>query len=253
MSGITISSWNAQGNFRMKYQFLGPILSSWDSNVILVQEQGNPDTTGFNRGEIFEIGSKCFVCAFCFKDPTATNFRCTTAVFVESELYPHIVDRGIYSVAVGRPLVYIDLASGVRIATVHSIANNAQSVQDNRNYIKWLDYDSLGKNWIMMGDFNSEPIQYPECIYGNSITLSPNSHQSIPYWIYSTGGIEFCNILFDANPTQGANGVRNSNYDFIFYSDTPSFRIGGIINQKIYLPEYGVISDHNLIQTTIWM
>lgn len=181
---------------------------------------------------------------------------------------PHIADIGWYTPAVQRFMYYIDLAEGVRIATVHVTANGETAVREVKEYIGWLDQNSPSNGWILTGDFNSRPVRYPVPIPGNpAINISTNKSQTIPYKTTSTGGIYFCNLLFDVNPTQGPGGTRCNCLDYTFYREPVDFQVLEIRNRMVLScrkdncidficpscieMKKNCISDHNLIQTIV--
>ncbi len=267
--GVMINCWNAQGGSRDKIQYLAPMISAAYGNILVLQEEGVPGNTGYEEGETVIIDRTEFICLEAKIDMTAVNLRCSTAILVEKELWPHIVAVNQYAPAVQRPLCYVDLAAGVRIATVHATAYAPTAIPEVKGYIEWLDENSPPNGWILAGDFNSQPEDYPLHIFGNStIALSANVSQEIPYKAYSAGGILFCNVLFDANPTQGAGGGRVNKYDFTFYRSEPGFVVSRIANRMVLdcrdrscmdfmcptCTRGGIyISDHNLIQTLVFM
>lgn len=264
-----INCWNAQGGSRDKIQYLAPLISAAYGNILVLQEEGVPGNTGFAEGETVIIDSTEFICLGAKIDETAQNLRCSTAILVEKELKPHIVAVNQYAPAVQRPLCYVDLAAGVRISTVHATAYAPTAIPEVKGYIEWLDRNSPPNGWILTGDFNSQPWDYPIHISGNpTITLSANVSQDIPYAAFSTGGILFCGLLFDANPTQGAGGNRGNYYDFAFYRSEPKFVVSGIVNRMVLdcrnrgcmdfmcptcAGKGNCISDHNLIQTLVYL
>ncbi len=267
--GIMINSWNVQGGSKEKLSSLEHMLSSSYANLLVLQEEGAPGTTGFKKGNDVEIGGRRYICISASIDYTAENLRCSTAIFAEEILRPHIVGTGEYIPEVRRPICYVDLAAGVRVATVHATANVSSSVLEIKNGIGWLDLDAPSNGWILTGDFNSCPGDYPLHIAGNpQIALSANKSQEIPYAANSIGGICFCNMLFDANPTQGRAGDRTNYYDFIFYRSDPGFAVLNINNRIVRecrthgcmdfmcgscTNSGNYVSDHNLIQTMVYM
>lgn len=266
--GIMINSWNVQGSSKSKLDVLVPLLSASYANLLVLQEEGVPGTTGFQKGEKVLIGDRPYICVSAEKDCTAKNYRCSTAILAEEILCPHIVGAGEYLPEVQRPMCYVDLASGVRVATIHATANEYEAVSEVKEEISWLDMYAPSNGWILTGDFNSCPGDYPLHIAGNpQIALFANRSQEIPYAANSSGGIYFCNMLFDANPTQGARGVRTKYYDFTFYRSDPGFSVTGIRNRYVCSERINscmdfmcsvcknnvYVSDHNLIQTMVYM
>ena len=249
---IQISSWNSQGKFRQNSQYLGNCLSHDCPNVLLLQEEGVPGDTGFKRDEFFSIGNIEFKCVIALTDPLAVQYRCTTAIAVQINLLPHIRKVCAAQYATARPMCYIDLANGVRIATIHAIADDRQSVQEVLECIKWLDKQRKEEeySWILMGDFNSEPIRYgiTKAGYG--------SIQRIQYAGSSTRGQQYCNLYAPACPTQGGSGWMTERIrclDYVFTVDNPPFGIGFLQNMRIWRPGYTEASDHNFISVRIMM
>lgn len=241
---VAISSWNAQGGSQNKLTFLDGVLSESTPNILLLQEEGVPGTTGCQVNDNFVIGTTNYKCVIAAPDPTAQNLRCSIAILVEEELLPHVSNAGIEVHSVQRPLCYIDLASGIRIATMHAIADESQSVTEVRDFINYLD--NYGMNWILMGDFNSTPGRYP---LGPAAQLFANRAQTIQYAGSSTRNQQYCNMIFDVNPTQGAGGNRVNYLDFAFFREPAhGFQVQRLRNITV-TDNYGnPVSDHNLIQ-----
>jgi hypothetical protein len=244
--GVQINSWNAQGGFREKSKYLDGMLSSLVPNILLLQEQGTRGGTGYNENEVFTIGESNYCCMVCEEDPIAHVERCTTAIMVENGFVNHVVGRGTMSGAVERPLCYIDLASGVRVATIHAIANSSESVLEIKHYIDLLDKESPNVNWIFMGDFNSEPLDYA---LANQV-LIPNIEQVVRYK-GTESRPKFCYVIADSQPTQGPVGQRISYLDFAFTSINHNFAVDGIRNRMVYDTYGNYRSDHNLIQLSV--
>lgn len=241
---VRVSSWNSQGDFRDKSTYLNNLLSSYAPNILCVQEEGTPGRTGYAEGETFMIGADEFKCVWSEPDPTAKNERCTVAIMVEKKFQKHVINAGSFSQWVSRPVCYIDLASGVRIATIHAIANSADSVSEVRKAIEWLDENSPGGNWLLTGDFNSSPFVYD--LSRNQI--SPNRESKIQYFGSSSREQKYCNILFDAGVTQGAQGKRCKSLDFAFSGSNHYFTVNRISNTMVTDESANHVSDHNLIQ-----
>lgn len=248
--GVQISSWNAQGGFRYKKDCLAGMLSSRLPNILLIQEEGtidgNAGGTGYEEGEVFQIGGYFYQCVIACADSTAKKKRCTTAIMVEKILLPHIRNAGWEINSVGRPMCYVDMASGVRIATVHAIANRSDSIGAVKGFISYLDTCGQGADWILMGDFNSEPWNYDV----NRVQLQPNREQIIQYQGSSTRPM-FCNLIADSQPTQGPAGTRCRYLDFAFTSDGHKFAVNGITNRMVHNASGEYCSDHNLIQLNV--
>lgn len=241
---VRVSSWNSQGSFIEKRQYLNNLLSSNAPNILCIQEEGKPNRTGYATGQSFMIGDDEFKCVWSKTDPTAINERCTVAIMVEKKFEKHVINAGCFFPWVSRPVCYIDLASGVRIATMHAIANSANSVSEVRNAIKWVDKDFPGGNWLLTGDFNSSPFVYD--LSRNQIF--PNRENKIQYFGSSSREQKYCNILFDAGFTQGPAGKRCSSLDFAFTGENHYFKVKRISNRMVINDDGEHVSDHNLIQ-----
>lgn len=244
---IQIITWNSQGKFRQNSQYLGNCLSNYCPNALLLQEEGTPGGTGFERDEFFSIGNIEFKCVIALTDPLAVQYRCTTAIAVQRNLLPHIRKVCATQYATARPMCYIDLADGVRIATIHAIADDRQSVQEVLECLKWLDDQrKVGEySWILMGDFNSEPMRYGIAApgYGRGYCIQ--------YWGTSTRDKRFCNIYVSAQPTQGCRGWARTRYlDYVFTNAASAIQPRLLTNTRIYTPNFDDASDHNLISVT---
>lgn len=60
--GIMINSWNAQGGSKGKIQYLEHLISKSCKNILFLQEEGAPGTSGFQKDETVTIGNTEFVC-----------------------------------------------------------------------------------------------------------------------------------------------------------------------------------------------
>ncbi len=242
---IQISSWNAQGGFRYKSDCLGRHLNNrYYYNVLLVQEQGVPGTTGYALGEEFNIGKETYQCVLCETDETAKVFRCTTAIMVEEGLLGQITDLGWHTESVSRPLCWINLWGILRIAGFHAVANDSLSVYEVRKMLGMLDAGDP-PFWVFMGDFNSNPTRYP--LYDTD--LRARRINEIQYAGSHDRNQQYCNLLYSGEPTQGADGNRDSELDFAFSSNS-GVSIGGIQNRLVYrrfLDYPWPVSDHNMI------
>ena len=257
-----ISSWNVQGGFGTNRDLIKDYISQDYPNILLLQEQGAPETTGLVQDQEFKIGNTEFVAAVVIKDPTADNQRCTTAICVERNLYRHVVKGGTVYYGAYRPLCYVQMASEVVIATIHAIANSADSVPQVKKFLDVLNgYETevdakfkSGMDWILMGDFNSEPESYP--IRSNAGATHARLRANYPNKIEYSGSISrgrhSCYIMYDECSTQGPNGKRYNKYDYVFYSNQTKFGIRSISNYLIKKGE-GWKSDHNLVQVLAYL
>lgn len=243
---ILISSWNAQGDFRNKKDYLVGKIPPVLPNILLIQEEGVPYGTGMGWSEEFKIGSLDFKCVIACTDSTAKNKRCTTAIMVEKILLCNILKSGCETKSVERPMCYVDMTSGVRIATVHAIANRSDSIGAVKGFISYLNTCGKGAEWILMGDFNSEPWDY----YVHQVQLKFNQEQRIQYQSGSAKS-KFCNLIADSQPTQGPAGKRRSYLDFAFTGDGHKFAVNGITNRMVHNAKGVHCSDHNLIQLNV--
>lgn len=245
--GVQISSWNAQGDFRRKKDYLAGMISSELPNILLVQEEGVPGGTGMDEDEEFKIGDVDYQCVIACTDSTAKIERCTTAIMVEKILLPHIRNFGCETKSVERPMCYVNMASGVRIATVHAVANRRESIGAVKGFISYLDTCGQGADWILMGDFNSVPWDYDV----NQVQLQFNQEQIIQYQGSKKRNQKFCKLIADSQPTQGPAGTRRRYLDFAFTSDGHNFAVDGITNRMVHKARGVHCSDHNLIQLNV--
>lgn len=260
---VTINSWNMQGGGRDKLAYLDSSLLGNKNNIILVQEAGVSGTTGFLQNEVYQSqDGREFLCMLAVKDPLAAmNERCTTAILVELPLVEHcqisaFYDR-VYSTA--RPLVYVQVG-GLTIATFHAIANASYSVVEVKNAISRINEITRNGNWILMGDFNSEPFDYDM----NRSNIMPNEFNHIRLSGTNSRYDEqkdTCYIIYDRLPTQGPHGRRTRCLDYTFVGNSAVENIGSqYINGRTYALFYNnivvdacnrVVSDHNIIRMDV--
>lgn len=250
---IAIHSWNAQGNFRGKSSCLNGMLCKHIPNIILLQEEGSigaSKNTGFNRQESFFIGYSVFECAIAHTDPTAKSLRCTTAIAVE---WPYIKPNqcDVVTLEIARPLCFIDLGF-LWIGTLHAIADSRYSVVEVKEHLRNLVsfQAETGKDWILMGDFNSNPWDYDIMQKQTKKPFIFNESHTIAF-AETTSETFLCNVIADSRPTQGAGGVRDHYLDFAFHNTNQRFRVIEISNNMIRDNDGDPVSDHNLITVII--
>lgn len=237
---VGISSWNMQGGGgkepKLSALFNTAIKHSAD-DIILVQEEGVPGSTGFQKGK---YGN--YTCVAMEEDPVATNQRCTTGILVKDGIeYNSIGNLNTYGV--NRPIPYI-IYEDVVIATVHAIANDGEAVPLVKSILNVL-YDNY-KYWILMGDFNSEPGRYPVILYNQKQCLSPDEDNYICFY-GTTNAPRVCHLIYPGKPTQGANGIRENTFDYAFCSCNIK-TIGKPMNKIVIDPDRQTyLSDHNMI------
>ena len=260
---LRIRTWNMQGGGASKIAYIQPRL---DRKVILLcQESGVPNTTGFQRGERYGE----YLCLASSVDAAAYNQRCTTSVFVtcdacsahntiycgRCDIFRHmpittyeatnrmnIITRPYLKVTYNRE-VCID------IYTYHATANRNSSVVEVIEIIKSImDYGG-NKNWILLGDFNAEPWDFESY---TPFDLHAGQFNCMIFRTETRTRViseHICYMLYPHGHTQGANGYRTSTLDYAFFSDTicNSGIIADITNYYI-TNEYRVpLSDHNSV------
>lgn len=243
---LLISSWNMQGGLRDKVANMRMPSSPriLNTNILLVQEEGNPDDRGvWVNDEIFIFGKR-FTCIVSEVDPEArVQYRCTTSVLVDD--YVRSLRFQVQKIShVGyRPIVGLKIGS-VSILTVHDIANGTSfDIKDLIN--RGLRYI---EPWMIMGDINCTPQ-----------AMNHDNH-----YIPDTPVFVNCNTvnrpkgfyeIYPANPTQGRNGSRTTTLDYILASESmlPFIRAGANyhIENEMILSNNGYLSDHNMINCVL--
>lgn len=216
------------------------------STIIMLQECGDPDKTGLKQGVTLTspFTNEKFQCYINHSDPTAFVKRCSTAILVSEGL--NVTNYGILlPYGVTRPVVCVEVG-GICFGTLHAIANQSESVPQVKTSL--INLASQYQNWMLIGDFNSNPQDYADYAQQeklNDVLLSGT---------VSRPGYT-CKMIFSKAPTQGANGNRTNLLDFAFISSnvneenilyTEDFKTK-VINIKQLSSSNYYLSDHNLV------
>lgn len=243
-----MQGWGSQYGLDAKKKALFKTISGLKpgNTIVMLQECGNPETTGLTQGEKIKIDSKKnFYCNINYPDPSADALRCSTAILGDEKL-GDISGEAFFPQGVSRPVVCVEVGN-ICFATIHAIANQSYSISEVKASLCLLA--EKYERWILMGDFNSEPSDYtsekpkPEKL--NSVTIGGTE---------SRPGLE-CKMIFSKKATQGPDGGRNRNFDFAFVSKNFSddnflpFSESGtkVSNTQQTTPGSHYLSDHNLI------
>ena len=270
MSNATIVSWNMQGwgsgrpeeNEKMRALCRAIAKQVEQENqsemIILLQECGNPETSGMNPGTVIQnpYDGQYYVCQMIVSDRTAQALRCSTAILTSYEM--EVAETScLYPYGITRPVVYI-IYKNVIIATIHAIADASQSVAQLKAVMQTLDKKKEEENrdaWILMGDFNTDPhafVPTGEKIFWNVknyIQYAGTSRNPKYAWLIAT-----------RYPTQGGGSppVRNAYLDYAFMSDNTEywdvgtafgpFESGELIGVlKVSDEHYRSLSDHSMV------
>lgn len=260
MGIINIISWNSQGGARQGEKFdalsryVGAYNQSGEDCVIFLQEAGTPTPggTGFEEGKCYPLGGRSYYCAVVCPDPIAQVQRCTVTILVNMEFYnKNVTKAGYLEHGAFRPIPCVLVNDQYILAGMHAIADSRQSVTEVNNIISHLDNDKKKRKWILVGDFNAEPECHLEL--SEQTRIVPGKLNPIRY-----GGTksrpQLCNMLYPAQPTQGAGGYRTATLDYAFMEI--NFKNEDIVawrNEIVYstsIPKR-ILSDHNMISMRI--
>ena len=258
---LYVFSWNMQGwNDGAKMDAMTDFFDSMNidlsSNevVIFLQECGHPKLCGFVEKRPIDFNDG-LICQKFSVDPAADekNQRCSTAILTSRNV--NVSGRGAFFPEVNRGMLYV--VSNNRIfATVHAPADKHTSVPFVKGMLRNLEDSRNGgkcQDWILMGDFNSQPEGYPidDALHTTSL------HPEIPNFIKFFGDEDnsyFCDVAFPTSYTQGEHGRRTSLLDYAFMNTDGYFSKFAkdsnniaFCNVKIRNDEHKYLSDHNLI------
>ncbi|MCI9447542.1 MAG: hypothetical protein HFH36_09135 [Lachnospiraceae bacterium] len=247
MPRLHIFSWNAQGGSgdekncqteTKKLLMLQHAIERIEDEqcLILLQEAGAPETTGYSKGDDVGYG---FTCVYAEEDLMADNQRCTIAVlanFQELEL----VDC-IYTGHTGRRVPVFGALGKLFVLTAHMNAGG-DSLTETTNVIDQIT-DNASLSWFLAGDFNAEPFEH-DC---SGQMLAPDMFNTIRY-SGTRSRPKICQVFAPSTPTQGAGGNRHNTYDYAFCSEKVTFILLKYENIKVVDEENGkVYSDHNMM------
>lgn len=258
---LYVISWNMQGwNDGAKMDAMTDFFDSMNidlsSNevVIFLQECGHPNLCGFVEDQPLSYNNDLICQKFCV-DPTSNedNQRCSTAILTSSNV--NVSDKGEIFTEVNRGMLYIVYNNRV-FSTIHAPANESDSVPFIKELLVNLENgrnNSEYQDWILMGDFNSEPDRYPISDASGRPVLQPETANFINFY-----GDErlpyFCDVAYPTSETQGSDGDRENIYDFAFMNSQGSFSQFTVdnnnlafFNNKMSDSENRYLSDHNLI------
>lgn len=248
MSVLHIFSWNAQGgsgneqNYRAetkKNLLMQHVIDRIRKEpcMILLQEAGVPDTTGYQEGDDVGFG---FCCIYAGEDVTADYQRCTIAVLAN---FPEqrLIEK-IYTGYTGRLVPIFNVWGRFLLLTAHLNAGG-DALQEAAALLDTV-INNAKLPWFMAGDFNSEPLQHERV---NCKALNQDCFNLITY-----GGTarrpKRCQVFVPSEATQGAGGIRINKYDYAFCSEGEWFELLGYDNILVEDPEDGrIYSDHNLM------
>lgn len=256
-----ILSWNMQGWSRTggePEEKKKALLDLLDNHmrvdaVFGLQECGDPRTSGIAVGRPFTTDNgKSYTCRWVEIDHTADVNRCTTAIFASSNL--EVTGGSCYPSGVTRPVLYV-VVNRRLIATVHAIANEAESVEQIKAVM--THFESMRNrgeitSWILMGDFNSSP----ECYVSAGQSVYFNIKNRIQFSGTGTRLQKYAWMVVSRTATQGEGGERTRRLDYAFLSDdlgtahvTPFLGGAGELlgNVKVRNATNQVLSDHNLV------
>ena len=244
---LSITSWNMQGGFRDKESRMKLPESNRirNTNILLIQEAGNPNGAGINVNEYATLFGKTFKCVACETDQNAqVNLRCTTCILVDQ--YVSNLNYQIYVVGyVGyRPIVGLRI-NGSYICTVHDIADGT-----SYNIKSLLSRVFADKGpWMLMGDLNCDP---------GFMSGLPNNTPNTPVFV-NAGTHDRPHGFFEiypAGPTQGAGGVRTAILDYVLADETMLPHLSSMgsynIENEMATDRYlNYLSDHNMINCLV--
>lgn len=189
-------SWNTQGKcFERIGENYSKILSKvpGSQNILLVQEAGAPGEIMYDDAE-HKIGHTDYHLTIR-QQPGALNERCSVAIMHPKEMGKRkVAVCGDYRVT--RPfLVFSHVINYIKgekiiVATMHAIANHAQSPQEVFSVAKYL-HEKCG-DWVLMGDFNCSPAELHEKIGDNAEIIANDgptqkSGGTLDYYVISKG------------------------------------------------------------------
>lgn len=256
---VTVLSWNMQGwgdGKKLDALFSCIKRNNLKDVVILLQECGNPAISGLNAGAEIRnpYNGETYICRYSATDPAAKSLRCTTAILTSKSVDISKASLA-YPKGVTRPLLYI-IADGTLFATIHAIANAANSVDEIKGCMQFLEEERQKQNisfWILMGDFNAPPFDFvPE---GTDVYFDTKNKVQIRG--SSTRVQQFAWMLVTRYATQGSDLQRRESYlDYAFMSiNTKDWEVSSfnpkkkdlLDNQKMYDSTYKTLSDHNMV------
>ena len=250
---LYVLSWNMQGwsqgaKADALNWYIWSSFNNDDQIIILLQECGSPRNCRLRNNTIVEWNDD-FTCVRYMPDPTADDQRCSVAVLASNNIGG--VNGGIETIGVNRVLMYVRCNNGV-VATIHAPSGVPETVPyvnsaldickrvSTHNPDNIPDHDP--NSWLLMGDFNSNPNNYNL----NGIVLFPEVTNFIIY-----DGSHFrpknCDMIYSANNTQGANGIRVNLLDFAFMGHNGYFSDNLLQNNGLSFINRTMTSDHNLI------
>lgn len=247
MPRLHIFSWNAQGGSgneetyqteTKKLLLMQHVIDRIKDEqcLILLQEAGAPETTGYSAGG--KVGDG-FICVYAEEDFMAKNQRCTIAAlanFPELKLIDHI---GVgYT---GRRVPVFRVLGKLYVLTAHMNAGGFSLAETTGVIDQIIERANL--SWFLAGDFNAAPSEHDV----SRQTLTPDMFNTIRY-SGTRSRPKICQVFAPSKPTQGAGGSRYNTYDYAFCNEGANFLLLNYENIKVVDEEDGkVYSDHNLM------
>lgn len=249
-----ISSFNMRGGGIRKKNCLAGLLSPDRNNILLLQDAGTngadpyghtPGTagTGLREKNIYHIGTAEFLCALTVSDPVSRSPNSTVSILIETDLLPGVSKWGYEAVSgISHYTCWVDLSSGIRIATLHAASDPAQAVAEVKSSLLFLDGTS--EEWLLMGSFHSSPGEY---LHERPAGGQAKDCDTV---IRYGGGRDrgfYCNLLCRLELLANEPG-KDSNTDFAFYSRKHTFKLQGLEKRMVSERSGRLASNHPLTQ-----
>lgn len=245
---LTVANWNMQGAGADK--FARAKSSDYDlsnTDILLLQETGNPDNGGLKEGEYYYFMGEPYYCGVVCTDPTAVALRCTNAILIRASLATKASHFGAIEIVGYRYIPYV-VYCNIAFASIHAPA--IDDPQFAIGAVKSVYELSNGCDWVLMGDYNTDPLSIvPNGTHWDTVNevdlLGTKSRPQLP-----------CLLIYPCNATQGPGGKRERRLDYAFLSESLSrYRIWGVVNSRIYessTPNIkNTLSDHNMVAITM--